>query len=268
MKTSIEQISPELAVQYLLSNTNNRPLRKTHVAWLADQMKNQQWKLTHQGICFTQDGVLSDGQHRLEAIIASGMTVPMMVTRGAETGNFEAYDLGIGRTAADITQMPKKKVEILNTLALVDKNLFMAGRFIPADIVRFNGFFGVLIDRLFKYAGTSKKGTSKATVRSAAVLCMAEGNEYALEQYRCLTLLDFSGMSSAVQSLARQLLGTPSKGSNLQREQEFVRALHAFNPDNKAITRLQISDPTAHLKSAQQRIHAIVTLAARKETEA
>ena len=99
MKTSIEQISPELAVQYLLSNTNNRPLRKTHVAWLADQMKNQQWKLTHQGICFTQDGALSDGQHRLEAIIASGMTVPMMVTRGAETGNFEAYDLGIGRTA-------------------------------------------------------------------------------------------------------------------------------------------------------------------------
>jgi hypothetical protein len=259
MNTIIETISPELAALYLRSNTKNRYVRQSHVKWLAESMKIGQWKLTHQGICFDSDGAMVDGQHRLLAIIESGQAVQMLVSRGSSSEGFDACDLGIVRSLADVTHLEKKKVEVLNLLSCIGRNTFLKGRHVPDHVLICESIFGAAVDRLMAYAGTSKKGTSKATVRAAAVLCMTEGNEYALQQYRHLSILEFSGMSNAVQSLARQIIGSGSKGGALRREQEFCRALHAFNPDNKDLSRLQVNDVEKHLKSAQERINQLFT---------
>jgi hypothetical protein len=42
-------------------------------------MRAGRWQLTHQGIAFSSNRVLIDGQHRLWAVIISGVTVPMRV---------------------------------------------------------------------------------------------------------------------------------------------------------------------------------------------
>jgi hypothetical protein len=47
-------------------------------------MKNGNWSVTHQGIAFYEDGTLADGQHRLEAIVRSGATITMYITKGLE----------------------------------------------------------------------------------------------------------------------------------------------------------------------------------------
>ena len=95
--TQIEDVSPAIAQEYLLANTNNRPAKDNTISHYASLMRAGQWGLTHQGIAFDVDGVLKDGQQRLNAIVVSKQTVQMMVTRGLPT-TFEANGHGTVKT--------------------------------------------------------------------------------------------------------------------------------------------------------------------------
>ena len=80
--TAIETITPEMAKRYLERNTKNRRLEPRVVERYASDMKEGRFGLTHQGIGFYEDGELADGQHRLSAIVKSGVSVKMLVTKG------------------------------------------------------------------------------------------------------------------------------------------------------------------------------------------
>lgn len=82
MKSKIESITPEKATEYLKRNKTNRPIRQAVVETYALDMRKGHWLQNHQGIAFDTDGNLIDGQHRLEAIRMSGVTVIIMVTWG------------------------------------------------------------------------------------------------------------------------------------------------------------------------------------------
>jgi len=71
-----------MAAAYLEKNLErNRPLSASTVARYAAEMQHGHWMLTHQGIAFDDAGHLIDGQHRLHAIVKSGVGVDMAVTR-------------------------------------------------------------------------------------------------------------------------------------------------------------------------------------------
>ncbi len=73
-------LTPPLAAAWLSEfNTHNRKLVDAHVERLAREMKADRWRLTHQGIAFSTNRVLLDGQHRLWAVVLSEATVPMRV---------------------------------------------------------------------------------------------------------------------------------------------------------------------------------------------
>ena len=78
----VEEITPEVATQYLAMSKGNRKLSTGAVNSYARDMKSGAYDLTHQGIAFFDDGSLADGHHRLEAIKKSGVTVQMLVVRG------------------------------------------------------------------------------------------------------------------------------------------------------------------------------------------
>ena len=100
------QVTPEMATKWLKGNSQNRSVRLSHVDYLAGEMKNNRWVLTHQGICVAEDGTLLDGQHRLLAVEQSGLTAEMMVTTGASKDVMPATDLGIvPRSVADTINM-------------------------------------------------------------------------------------------------------------------------------------------------------------------
>lgn len=98
---TVEVITPELAKEYLLSNTKNRTLSKRTVLLYADIMRRGQWELTHEGISFDGYGRLLDGQHRLEAIISSGVSVKMVVARGLSSDTFAVINTGKTRSTGD-----------------------------------------------------------------------------------------------------------------------------------------------------------------------
>ena len=92
MQTIQMSVTPELAKTWLQSNTNNRTPRQNHVDFLVNEIKTGAWKITHQGIAFSTDMVLLDGQHRLMAIAKSGVTVQMLVTFGLESDSMSVID--------------------------------------------------------------------------------------------------------------------------------------------------------------------------------
>lgn len=102
MKTTVKRITPDLAAKWLEGNTHNRNLRQSVVDKYARDMKEGHWRPTHQGIAFDSKGVLIDGQHRLWAILQSGVTLDLMVTEGLDMEAQEVIDGGEVRQSRDV----------------------------------------------------------------------------------------------------------------------------------------------------------------------
>ncbi|GKQ33652.1 hypothetical protein [Streptomyces sp. A012304] len=101
MYTEVRTVTPELAAEWLKKNTLNRPLSRQTVAQLSRAIERGEWKLTHQGIAFDEEGRLVDGQHRLEAVVKAGIAVDMLVAHGVARTAFTVMDTGRKRTGRD-----------------------------------------------------------------------------------------------------------------------------------------------------------------------
>lgn len=99
--TEIIDVTPEMAAEMLTHNTHNRGLRPGRVERYARDMKRGRWPWNGVPITFDRDGVLIEGQHRLHAVIESGVTIRFTVIRGMPPEIQESYDLGIARTGGD-----------------------------------------------------------------------------------------------------------------------------------------------------------------------
>src|SRR5271166_5672140 len=104
MKTEYKIVTPAMASEMLKRNKpNNRAIRKGWVQTLADSIKSGEWVTTHQGIAFSADGELIDGQHRLHAIVAAGLPVMLATTSGIDDPKaYMAIDQGVRKTSADV----------------------------------------------------------------------------------------------------------------------------------------------------------------------
>jgi hypothetical protein len=101
LKHEVIRISPKLASEYLEKNTNNRPVSQTHVDRLAKDMSLDRWKQDGSPIKFSETGALLDGQHRLRAIIKSGVSVLMLIVTGLDPDSFVTMDSGRRRSTSD-----------------------------------------------------------------------------------------------------------------------------------------------------------------------
>lgn len=119
LTANVETITPALATEYLERNTNNRRVKSKHVAWLADQMKTGEWVLNGAPISFVGHELV-DGQHRLLAVVQSGVTIKSLVVRiPTEQGRqvFNTIDTNAVRSTADVLEMSdEKNATILGSL--------------------------------------------------------------------------------------------------------------------------------------------------------
>lgn len=101
MKTKIIEITPEIAKKTLEQNTRNRTVRRMTVAAYAEAMRSGLWKENGEPIIIGKNNIVLDGQHRLLAIIESGMTLKMVVVFDVEDSTRDTIDTGIRRTPGD-----------------------------------------------------------------------------------------------------------------------------------------------------------------------
>lgn len=108
----VMEVGPDVATGWLEGNTHNRPLKQTLVDRFVRDMQAGRWQLTHQGIAFDADGVLIDGQHRLWAIVLSGVPVQLRVFFNEPIETMRAVDTGLARSNFDVLHLSGEAGEI------------------------------------------------------------------------------------------------------------------------------------------------------------
>lgn len=106
--------NPKQAASLLAGNARNRNVIRTKVEMWSRSMAAGEWILNGESIKVASDGTLLDGQHRLMAIVHSGVTIETFVVRGLPPVAQETVDIGDRRSVSDILTLRGE----VNTLAL------------------------------------------------------------------------------------------------------------------------------------------------------
>jgi hypothetical protein len=102
MKTKLKTISPKQAKELLKKNIRNRSISSATVKKYTILMKKKAWMVTGDSIKISADGNLMDGQHRLLAVVASGVPLQTVIVEGVEDMAFRVLDSGYSRDARHI----------------------------------------------------------------------------------------------------------------------------------------------------------------------
>jgi hypothetical protein len=100
-----ETITPNRAGSLLDANESNRNVRARVVSAYARDMDHDRWLTTGETIKVGRNGELLDGQHRLQAIIASGKPQRLLVVRGLDPITRTVIDTGAVRSGGDALRM-------------------------------------------------------------------------------------------------------------------------------------------------------------------
>ena len=111
----IETITPNKAAEYLQFNyVDNRKIRPSHLNSLISDFKQGRIFLTNDAICFDKEGTLINGQHRLQACVATGITFQAIVLYNLDPETYYVIDRGSPRRPADILHVSTKVTAIIN----------------------------------------------------------------------------------------------------------------------------------------------------------
>ena len=113
-------VTPEMAKQWLdEANKRNRNMRYRTVGSYATDMAADEWDLNGETVKFDRDGILMDGQHRLQGIVDSQKTLTLIVVRGLDPKGQATVDRNIARKFSDTLKMDYKEPNHLALGALV-----------------------------------------------------------------------------------------------------------------------------------------------------
>ena len=98
IKHTFEVVTPDIAREWLTNlHPNQRPPTPTHVQRLASDMREGRFVLSPDAICITAAGKIANGQHRLRAVVMTGLPVLFIVARGWPDSSYDVMDAGLRR---------------------------------------------------------------------------------------------------------------------------------------------------------------------------
>lgn len=114
-------VTPMRAKLWLEKNhIDQRSLSAQRITSFIADLKSGNWALTHQAVCFDGEGTLIDGQHRLYAIVQSGIAAKMLVVRNQHASFHDPIDRGAPRSVATILREPSRVTAAYNTLRMLE----------------------------------------------------------------------------------------------------------------------------------------------------
>lgn len=257
MKTSIINVTPAMAQKFLDSNAEfQRNLRIGEVKTLAEAMRRGEWVLTHQGVAFDSNGRLIDGQHRLHAIIMSGLPQDMLVVNGVDPAAFKVLDIGAKRSTADLLSIDKKEAGVVSFFAR------LKGSKRPSPQQCFTVYQDYIdqIQPVVRATTGTKNLFHSAAFQSAAVLqlkLMPERGDYILDVFRKMGSMDLEALptigTSAIKAAAQGKLRT---GGGTDRQILFATGMKVMNPTYKDSSKVpsKLQDTEQFMTIAQTEI--------------
>jgi hypothetical protein len=187
-------MNPGVAAELLRRNPDNRVPKSVKSAHFAADMAAGRWAFNGESIIVSQDGLLNDGQHRMQAMVDANLALPMIVVFGVERSTRTTLDQGSARTAGDYLHMDGATYGnqcasiarvILAFEASDGRHIRDAGRFTNAQILaRIAADDGIL--KAAEYAARVGKHTSKfaaPAVVGAAFYLLADINVMEARDY-------------------------------------------------------------------------------------
>lgn len=229
----IELVTPERASHYLSFNEGNRNVRTTRVKELSGVIRRGEWMVTHQGIAFSRDGRLIDGQHRLLACIDADTPIKIMVTRNVEPDAFKALDLHGKRSMADIFGI---STHLAACFQFIGQAFYGDKGVGPQQI---QAVMGTELARtcasLCHNGGQSSPIARTAWIVGCAVHCVNGSREYSAALYDNIRLCNTSKLPPIGESFFRQHQnGSLRVGNNsTARREAFAKALVLFDPKKR-----------------------------------
>lgn len=104
-QVTVEDVGPELAEKWLKRNIRNRTMKTSKIDAMAQDMQQGNFRFNGASICFSDEGVLLDGQNRLAAIVKSGRTYPFIIVRGLVSNAQDTMDTGSSRSYSDVLKI-------------------------------------------------------------------------------------------------------------------------------------------------------------------
>lgn len=247
ISTVIETISPKVAESFLSCNFDNRRVRQAHVRALAREMANGKWEMTHQGIAFSDAGRLLDGQHRLMAVMESGVTVQMLVTRGVPDESFKAIDQHARRSISDALRAERRLIEVCVLAHVIQSGQTRAS---PSQAEEWVPIVKDEHEMLMDATTTTKKYFSSAGMRLAAILTMKQRTDYreaVAQLYKNIVLCNLDELPPVGRSLIQQVVsgvaGRGARGGGRTTSLDaLARGLVVFDPERRDQKRLLVRE--------------------------
>lgn len=232
-------VTPTLAAELLIRNTVNRKIRQSWVNLLAMILERGEWQTIQPGLAFDEQGRLRNGQHRLLAIIKSGIPAKMIMETGMTEDEAKAIDQGANRNVSDVTGLDKR---IAEALRLAGRIFYGISPSIPQLETLGNAGLIATLERIIESCGTARRYYSSAAIRLAAAINIMNGadEEYVLTQYRSLILADYDKMTPVAQALCRQFQTKVTVSGDVS--DMLARALKVFDPDLANIKKIQVNE--------------------------
>jgi hypothetical protein len=98
----VEVIDAERAAELLRHNAGNRHLKRALIARLRRALEEGRFLMNGESIVIDRDGRLLDGQHRLQAVVDTGLTIEALLVYNVDQATFPTLDSGSARTAGDV----------------------------------------------------------------------------------------------------------------------------------------------------------------------
>jgi hypothetical protein len=120
----IVTVTPEKAEEFLARNTHNRNIKKSNLQKITRALVNGEWQLNGEAVKIAADGTILDGQHRLVAVVQTGVPMKTLLIRGLQNETQETMDTGSPRSAADVLRLRSEENGVI--LAAIAKKVRLA----------------------------------------------------------------------------------------------------------------------------------------------
>ena len=247
----VEVITPEKAADMLATiNVKNRKIRPAVVDKYASMIRKGEWKLSPEAIVIANTGRLLNGQHRLSAVVKSGVAARFLVIRGPNEDVFEILDRGTLRSTADALQSEKRATEVARLIVIIANNC--SGRMTTDLAVK--GVIAKIGDvhaDLMKNCNTCATLFSSAAFRLAAVARIMSGAnpDYVMSMYRNLVLASIDDLPPIGHAIIKMhMTGRASvAGGTAAQVKALGLAWSVFDPAKKYNTRVSHAQSRAFL---------------------
>lgn len=254
--TQILRVTPEMARRWLTQNTINRPLNAAHVAFIAKKIEQNEWMVTHQGIAFSSDGTLLDGQHRLAAIVQTGKAILLTVTFGQDIATFAAIDDVRRRSTADALKIPYVDVAVCRWILRLRAGSAKGNRGqqdTPAEIAAVYAEYQAELKEIEAAASPGSKVRSSAPIRTAALARLVTGHRaHVLMALRAFAALDLDRLPKVFGALLRGMQSGTINAHGSAAPDLMVRSWMAFDPARAGLDRLTYREMDLHLAAMGQ----------------